>query len=40
MTPPSRNQMNEVMKYRLPITLWSVVVIHLTTMAPLETRRV
>ena len=29
--PPSRKKMNEVMKYRLPITLWSVVVIHLTT---------
>ena len=30
--------MNEVMRYRLPIVLWSVVVIHRTTIAPLRSR--
>ena len=40
MMPASMNQMNEVMKYRLPMTLWSVVVTHLTTVAPFEGRRV
>ena len=32
--PPSRKKTNEVMKYRLPMTLWSVVVTHLTTVCP------
>ena len=40
MTPPNMKQTNEVMKYRLPITLWSVVVTHLTTVWPLVSRRV
>jgi len=39
MIPPMRNQTNDVMKYSLPMTLWSVVVSHLTTVCP-GTRRV
>ena len=34
ITPPMRNQTNEVMKYRLPMTLWSVAVTHSDDRAP------
>ena len=34
IAPPSRKKMNDVMKYRLPMTLWSVVVNHLTMVRP------
>ena len=37
-TPPTMNQLNEVMKYRFPITLWSVLVTHRTTVRPTVVR--
>src|SRR4051812_8643771 len=33
-TPPNRKNSIEVMKYRLPITLWSVVTNHFQEMVP------
>ena len=36
MTPPIMKKMNELIRYRYPIVLWSVVVIHLTRMLPLR----
>ena len=37
MTPPRQKNRNEVIRYRYPMVLWSVVVIHLTTMLPFRT---
>ncbi len=34
ITPPSRKNRNEAIRYMYPIVLWSVEVIHLTTMLP------
>ena len=33
-TPPSRKKANDAMKYMLPMTLWSVAVIHFTKVRP------
>src|SRR4051794_35671555 len=35
ITPATRNQQNDVVRYSLPITLWSVVVRTLTIVSPL-----
>ena len=32
--PPMANQTNDVIRYRYPIVLWSVEVIHLITVRP------
>ena len=37
ITPPKQKKRNDVIKYRYPMVLWSVEVIQLTTMRPLET---
>ena len=34
ITPPRRKNMNEAIRYMYPMVLWSVEVIHLTTMLP------
>ncbi|PJI54972.1 hypothetical protein CTI14_09210 [Methylobacterium radiotolerans] len=34
ITPPRRKNITEAMRYMYPIVLWSVEVIHLTTMLP------
>ena len=36
MTPPRQKNTNDVIRYMYPMVLWSVVVIHLTTMLPLR----
>jgi hypothetical protein len=36
MTPPRQKKMNEAIRYMYPIVLWSVEVIQLTTMRPLD----
>ena len=38
-SPPIMKKMNEVMKYRLPMILWSVVVTHFTTVWPGDSLR-
>ena len=40
MAPASTKNMKEVIMYRLPMTLWSVVVIHLITVRPLVFGRI
>ncbi len=39
ITPPSMKNSTEEIRYRYPMTLWSVEVIHRTTMLPLASTR-
>jgi hypothetical protein len=36
MMPPKQKKMNDAIRYMYPIVLWSVDVIQLTTMRPLD----